>query len=425
MQEARATHCHLDKSWHTSPTHPASRSPCRSLPHRPTRAAPPARWDHIVGGHCCSVLSCPASSPAFTVYRRGVQHTGYASAGDVSVELLTAAKFMACLHRQCEGDFQGARMRYLQTHLAQRMSATSSSEEEDMEMMVPGEGVEEWLFGQHARMKDALGEAIDSCGSWSLSTLWVSPPRALSKCHCDLHHNFLCQISGRKRVVLLAPSQARFLYLHPLHHPLDMRPRVDLRAPDLERFPKLAEAESLEAILEPGQVLFLPRWWWHEIETLDGGLDQPGRGASISINFWFDQQQEHEYEQMALPLSADLYVQLARDVEQLIADRIGVHQVPAFLRYLLPSAGSSSKHLHAEQTLGSDCRRWASLAQTIVSRVDGLLRARAAKSDCDEDECSSSGNKAWAFIEQYLHPERFEGLRPAVRQSAQSSHSLS
>ena len=57
---------------------------------------------------------------------------------------------------------------------------------------------------------------------------------------------------------------------------------VDLRAPDLERYPRFAQAldAAVVAELEPGDVLVYPALWWHNVEALDG--------FNVLVNAWWN-----------------------------------------------------------------------------------------------------------------------------------------
>ena len=46
---------------------------------------------------------------------------------------------------------------------------------------------------------------------------------------------------------------------HRQEHPMDNFAMVDIHSPDVTRFPALRHARGLEAVLEPGDVLWLPR----------------------------------------------------------------------------------------------------------------------------------------------------------------------
>jgi hypothetical protein len=86
------------------------------------------------------------------------------------------------------------------------------------------------------------------------------------------------QVRGHKRLLLFPSTEWRRLYPS---SPLSIRPnfsQVDFRNPDAARFPQFQEATVYEAELCPGEMLYLPIYWFHEVYTLEGG---------ISVNFWW------------------------------------------------------------------------------------------------------------------------------------------
>ena len=102
----------------------------------------------------------------------------------------------------------------------------------------------------------------------------------MSPLHFDPSDNLMVVVSGRKFVRLFAPVQTRKLY----HKTRDGLTNVtelpdDLDEPGIhEKFPALKEAEAMEAILDPGDVLFIPKGWWHWVVSLD---------MSISLGLFF------------------------------------------------------------------------------------------------------------------------------------------
>ena len=76
--------------------------------------------------------------------------------------------------------------------------------------------------------------------------------------------NLLIQVRGRKRVVLYSPREATKLYLNG-----DKSEVLDIDNPDLSRFPKFTEVIPYECFLEPGDVLFIPAMWFHNVISLE------------------------------------------------------------------------------------------------------------------------------------------------------------
>ena len=71
------------------------------------------------------------------------------------------------------------------------------------------------------------------------------------------------QVTGRQRVLLLSPQQAfAGLYPYPVHHTYDTYSMVDLEALDPGLWPKFGQVRGRTAILQPGDVLFVPQYWW-------------------------------------------------------------------------------------------------------------------------------------------------------------------
>lgn len=105
--------------------------------------------------------------------------------------------------------------------------------------------------------------------------IWISQAEIVSPLHMDTANNFFCQVHGRKRILLYSPNDFDRMYPHAVaevsHHSL-----VDAEAPDLARFPRFSGATCYEAILEPGDLLHLPAYWWHHVRSLD---------VSISLSF--------------------------------------------------------------------------------------------------------------------------------------------
>jgi lysine-specific demethylase 8 len=107
--------------------------------------------------------------------------------------------------------------------------------------------------------------------------LWFAPAGHLTLLHYDGYDNFLNQIIGRKKITLFSPADKPYLY-SPSEGGTRPPSTVNLFEPDYERFPHFGRATPIEFILEPGDTLYLPTGWSHQIESLD---------VTVSVNFFF------------------------------------------------------------------------------------------------------------------------------------------
>ncbi len=101
------------------------------------------------------------------------------------------------------------------------------------------------------------------------STLWVAPATTMSSLHHDGNFdNLNLQVSGRKVWVLIPPPQHHSLYMHGT-----AESPVNPFAPDLCRFPRFASATPFEATLGPGDMLLVPKYWWHCVYAVEPSVN--------------------------------------------------------------------------------------------------------------------------------------------------------
>jgi hypothetical protein len=112
---------------------------------------------------------------------------------------------------------------------------------------------------------------------------WFSGRGVRTWLHYDNNgcHNVNAQITGKKECLLFEPASTDELYFfepggpNPAHN----CSAVDVDAPDRARFPRYFEARPCRAVLEAGDLLFIPAWWPHAF--LHRG------DFNANVNFWW------------------------------------------------------------------------------------------------------------------------------------------
>jgi [protein]-arginine 3-hydroxylase / protease len=80
--------------------------------------------------------------------------------------------------------------------------------------------------------------------------------------HCAGIINLNVQIYGEKQWDVWSPDVSPFLY--PTYEITNNSSiRVDFRNPDVSTFPLYQYADRYRTILKPGDIIFVPAWWWH------------------------------------------------------------------------------------------------------------------------------------------------------------------
>jgi hypothetical protein len=105
---------------------------------------------------------------------------------------------------------------------------------------------------------------------------WLGPARTVTPLHCDYDDNIFAQIWGRKRIFLAPPHHDEFLYPREANPVLFGSP-FDPEAPDFDAFPLARQAAIAEVVVEPGDMLYVPAGWYHQVRALS---------FSLSSNRW-------------------------------------------------------------------------------------------------------------------------------------------
>ena len=116
-----------------------------------------------------------------------------------------------------------------------------------------------------------------------LKSIWLGN-RTTACAHYDISHNLAVCMAGHRRFTLFEPGQIANLYPGPLEptpggQAISM---VDFTNPDFAIHPRFRDALAAAQVaeLEPGDALFYPSMWWHQVEALDP--------FNILINYWWN-----------------------------------------------------------------------------------------------------------------------------------------
>jgi hypothetical protein len=108
---------------------------------------------------------------------------------------------------------------------------------------------------------------------------WLSGPGLITPLHYDPVETLHWVVRGTKRFVCYAPGVGRY-YPFPTRSDAPFISQVDPDHPQPERFPRFQQARPIEFRVQPGEILYLPAYWWHQVYS-EGAVN-------ISVNFvWF------------------------------------------------------------------------------------------------------------------------------------------
>jgi hypothetical protein len=188
--------------------------------------------------------------------------------------------------------------------------------------------------------------------------LWVGNTLTVQT-HFDLSNNIACVVGGRRRFTLFPPDQIGNLYVGPIEFNISGPPisMVSVKTPDLNRFPRFAEAmkHARSAELGPGDAIFIPYGWWHSVESL--------LPFNVLVNYWWN-----DARQAGSPFDTLLHAVLTlRDLPP--AQREVWRNV--FEHYVFSAPDAALSHLAPEQRgmLGPPSTERTQMIRNILARA--------------------------------------------------------
>ncbi|KAL4473487.1 hypothetical protein ABPG74_022351 [Tetrahymena malaccensis] len=125
------------------------------------------------------------------------------------------------------------------------------------------------------------------------TNFWQGASGTESLPHTDDKDNFLCQIAGKKTIILVPPTQRSKLYVGAGKNKIKNYSQVDFFQPDLQNFPLFSQIKGkMKVEINPGDALFIPSFWWHHVKS--------SNERNLAINFWYTPNYMHSMFQSLL-----------------------------------------------------------------------------------------------------------------------------
>jgi len=95
----------------------------------------------------------------------------------------------------------------------------------------------------------------------------------------DMSHVFISQFQGKKRIWLFPNEQSDLMY----KLPYNFHSIANLKTSSHEEYPALKYLEGYEAVIGPGETLYMPAGWWHYIQYETEGYSISVRALANSL----------------------------------------------------------------------------------------------------------------------------------------------
>ena len=115
-----------------------------------------------------------------------------------------------------------------------------------------------------------------SCsGNLGQVNFWFGKENVTAYTHYDTSYNLHAIAYGRKKFIMFPPEAYHDLQLHPCLHQFYRQTQTNIFDGNYSK--TLAELKGLEVILTPGEVLYIPPYWFHCVVTVE---------TTVSLNVW-------------------------------------------------------------------------------------------------------------------------------------------
>lgn len=219
--------------------------------------------------------------------------------------------------------------------------------------------------------------------------LWMGSKGTSTPTHYDKSVNFYVQLHGKKRFILSEPASHQHLHLYPSLHPQRLQTQLNLAKPiNSTKFPHFSSIPAVEGLLEAGDVLYIPPYWFHTVIT-----EEPG----IGINVWSNSvgmKVEEQLKAVPIPISKawdhgtivlglktyfnEIIKQVFPDSPKLIHEMVELQFKPLFLdskipeKYQIDCSLSEHPHLQTQIVLTQKIEDATNILKPILNQIEDV-----------------------------------------------------
>eukprot|EP01091_Cochliopodium_minus_P014883 TRINITY_DN5153_c0_g1_i1.p1 TRINITY_DN5153_c0_g1~~TRINITY_DN5153_c0_g1_i1.p1 ORF type:complete len:847 (-),score=260.45 TRINITY_DN5153_c0_g1_i1:14-2554(-) len=124
-------------------------------------------------------------------------------------------------------------------------------------------------------------------------SVWIGESGACTAAHIDPDENFYVQIYGEKEFILFPPENHRNFHMYPKASPNHKQVMVWNDLYNISAYRRRLDRpkpQGVRIVLQPGDMLYLPSYWFHHVVARETPPERSDTGKSIpysiSVNFW-------------------------------------------------------------------------------------------------------------------------------------------
>lgn len=212
-----------------------------------------------------------------------------------------------------------------------------------------------------------------------MSYFWIGSANVTTHTHIDQDINFYAQVAGLKTFHMFPSYLLDEMHPYPRLHPFWHKSQCDFENPDLAALPRCGTLHYFTADLQPGDLLFVPPFWWHHVVSVRNSVSLASFSRQAAMYSVMNMVHDATLPSDALHGSARV-AGLRVFLRALIERVVGVGKCPAFMRALVAVRFAAMADLFDRQPVGDFCAStsMAALGRAFLADVDATASRLAS-----------------------------------------------